>query len=535
LIICLFSIKSLYANNSQKCDSIIKKGVELMLKKKHVKSLELLSEARSMAEKNKWYQQLFLAQNNIGNNYYMLLDYGEALKQYLISYQIAIKHLDAKHEMIVLNNIAILYSKEEKFDKAKEHFQKAYTIAVSEKDSLKMGLYSMNLGTLSNAENQPKKAISYLNRGLKYTNNNLVKIPALVSLCNSDVLLGNYQKARQRAISLLPELKDDENNDNRVGTMTIIAKSYLKENNLAAALQWTNNAIAENPDLEKRVELCRHLSEIYFKLKSYELALNYKDSVNVYENKLNTIKNGKLYESSEVKFQIQNFKRQILQNEAVIKSERNFFYSVLVAVVLGIIVLILIFRDKLLKNKQKSELMLRENEITMFKLEKERAEKELLLEKERTAILEKEQLQSEIEIRNQKIFSGALLQSEKNKLLHQIIKSLSELAQVTESNSIYSQIKALKAHIKEDDDWESYFRHFDDVNQGFIKKLVEKHPQLTTSDIRYISYVYMNLDNKEIANILHITPEACRKRKERVEKKLILPNDISLRTYLLSI
>jgi DNA-binding CsgD family transcriptional regulator len=171
----------------------------------------------------------------------------------------------------------------------------------------------------------------------------------------------------------------------------------------------------------------------------------------------------------------------------------------------------------------------------MFKLEKERAEKELLLEKERTAILEKEQLQSEIEIRNQKIFSGALLQSEKNKLLHQIIKSLSELAQVTESNSIYSQIKALKAHIKEDDDWESYFRHFDDVNQGFIKKLVEKHPQLTTSDIRYISYVYMNLDNKEIANILHITPEACRKRKERVEKKLILPNDISLRTYLLSI
>jgi tetratricopeptide (TPR) repeat protein len=361
LIICLFSIKSLYANNSQKCDSIIKKGVELMLKKKHVKSLELLSEARSMAEKNKWYQQLFLAQNNIGNNYYMLLDYGEALKQYLISYQIAIKHLDAKHEMIVLNNIAILYSKEEKFDKAKEHFQKAYTIAVSEKDSLKMGLYSMNLGTLSNAENQPKKAISYLNRGLKYTNNNLVKIPALVSLCNSDVLLGNYQKARQRAISLLPELKGDENNDNRVGTMTIIAKSYLKENNLAAALQWTNNAIAENPDLEKRVELCRHLSEIYFKLKSYELALNYKDSVNVYENKLNTIKNGKLYESSEVKFQIQNFKRQILQNEAVIKSERNFFYSVLVAVVLGIIVLILIFRDKLLKNKQKSELMLREN------------------------------------------------------------------------------------------------------------------------------------------------------------------------------
>lgn len=506
-----------------------------MLKKKHVKSLELLSEARSMAEKNKWYKQLFLAQNNIGNNYYMLLDYGEALKQYLLSYQIAIEHLDAKHEMIVLNNIAILYSKEEKFDKAKEHFQKAFVIAERDKDSLKMGLHSMNLGSLSNAKKEPQKAIVYLKKALRYTNHASVKLPTLIAICNSDVLLGNYQKARQQAIALLPELKGEENSDNRINVLTVIAKCYLKENNLAAALQWANNAMAENPDLEKRTELCNQLSEIYFKLKSYEMALNYKDSVNVYENKRNEIKNGKLYESSEVKFQIQNFKRQIQQNESVIKSERYFFYTVLLAVILGIIILILTFRSLLIKNKQKALLMLRENEVTTFKLEKERAEKALLVEKERTALLEKERLQNEIEIRNQKILSGALLQSEKNQLLQDILKSLSELPQVSESNSIFSHIKALKAHIKEDDDWESYIKHFDDVNQGFIKKLVEKHPQLTTSDIRYISYVYMNLDNKEIANILHITPQACRKRKERVEKRLVLPSDISLRSYLLSI
>jgi tetratricopeptide (TPR) repeat protein len=531
----LFSLSTLSATNTQKCDSIIKVGVELMLKKNHVKSLELLSEARSMAEKNNWYRQLFLAQNNIGNNYYMLLDYGEALKQYLISYQIAIKYLDAKHEMIVLNNIAILYSKEEKFDKAKEHFQKAYDIAKTEQDSLKMGLYSMNLGSLSNAENQPQKALNYLNRGLEYTSIDVVRIPALIAICNSNVLLGNYATARKSALEVLPNLKGDEHNDNRISALTIISRSYLKENNLAEALQWANNALAENPDLEKRVELCKYLSEIYFKLKSFDMAFNYKDSINVYQNKLNTIKNGKLYESSEVKFQIENFKRKITQNEALIKSERYFFNSVILAIILGIIILFLIFRNQLIKNKQKAVLMLRENEITTFKLEKELAENALLVEKERTALLEKEQLQSEIEIRNQKILSGALLQSEKNHLLKDILKSLSELAQISESNTIYNHIKALKTHIKDDDDWESYFKHFDDVNQGFIKKLIERHPQLTTSDIRYISYVYMNLDNKEIANILHITPEACRKRKERVEKKLMLSSDISLRSYLLSI
>jgi hypothetical protein len=58
---------------------------------------------------------------------------------------------------------------------------------------------------------------------------------------------------------------------------------------------------------------------------------------------------------------------------------------------------------------------------------------------------------------------------------------------------------------------------------------------LTITDIRYISYVYMNLDTKEIASMLNITPVACRKRKERIEKRLNLTEKISLNAYLLSI
>ena len=65
--------------------------------------------------------------------------------------------------------------------------------------------------------------------------------------------------------------------------------------------------------------------------------------------------------------------------------------------------------------------------------------------------------------------------------------------------------------------------------------LTTKHPDLTTTDIRYLSYVYMNLDTKEIATLLHITPVACRKRKERIEKRLEFPHDMTLNTYLLNL
>ncbi|WP_284653306.1 tetratricopeptide repeat protein [Flavobacterium terrisoli] len=535
LFFFLFWFTTAGATDSKQCDSIIKTGVELMLKKNHVKSLELLSNARDLAEKNKWYKQLFLAQNNIGNNYYMLLDYGEALKQYLISYQIAVKHLDPQHEMIVLNNIAILYGKEKKFEKANEHFYKAYLIARKYNDSLKMGLYSMNLGSLANDENKLQKARNYLNDALGYTKNPTVAIPTQIGICANDLLLGETQRARVRAISLLPKLKAEEDIDHRINLSTIIAKSYLKENNLSSALQWTNNALSEQPDLENKIELYRNLSDIYFRLKSYDLAFQYKDSINISDNELNKIKNGKLYESSEVKFQIQNYKEKIVENEAKIQSERNIFYSVILVIALGIIILILIFRNQLIKNKQKELIIKRDQELIEFKLQKEMADNALLHEKERTTLLEQERLQNEIELRNQKILSRALYQSEKNQLLQDILKSLSEVPQLSENSTIIKDIKALKDYLKTDDDWDNYVRHFDDVNQGFIKRLTEKHPQLTTTDIRYISYVYMNLDTKEIANMLHITPVACRKRKERIEKRLELPEHLSLNAYLLSI
>ncbi len=246
LFISLFWHNSINAADSKQCDSIIKSGVVLMLKKNHVKSLELLSTARNMAEQHKWYKQLFLAQNNIGNNYYMLLDYGEALKQYLISYQIAVKHLDAQHEMIVLNNIAILYGKEKKFEKSNEHFYKAYLIAKKYNDSLKMGLYSMNLGSLANDENKLQKARNYFNDALSYTQRAEVTYPAQIGLCANDLLLGETQRARLRAIALLPKLKAEEDIDHRITLSTLIAKTYLKENPEVA--QRLENAIRGRTD-----------------------------------------------------------------------------------------------------------------------------------------------------------------------------------------------------------------------------------------------------------------------------------------------
>ena len=77
--------------------------------------------------------------------------------------------------------------------------------------------------------------------------------------------------------------------------------------------------------------------------------------------------------------------------------------------------------------------------------------------------------------------------------------------------------------------------HFEQVNNGFLKKLKLQHPNLNVNDVRYLCYLYMNLSNKEIASLFNVTQEAIRKRKERVSDKLNLPNSKGLYNYLSSI
>ncbi|UPT71865.1 MAG: hypothetical protein M0D53_06065 [Flavobacterium sp. JAD_PAG50586_2] len=75
------------------CDKLIKSGVEALNKNQFTHSIELLTKARAVAKNNDWDYQEFLALNNIGANYYKLLEYGEALNYYLEAYTLAIKNL----------------------------------------------------------------------------------------------------------------------------------------------------------------------------------------------------------------------------------------------------------------------------------------------------------------------------------------------------------------------------------------------------------------------------------------------------------
>lgn len=526
------------AQTIEDCDKMIIEGVKEMNNKNHSKSLEILTKVRSIAEDNNWRKQLFFAYNNIGANYSSMLDYGEALDNYLEAYKIALKDLDAKHEMTVLNNIAILYSKERKYEKAEEYFLKAYDIAKENKDSIKIGMYATNLANVASERKDVKKSESYIQVAISFLrNDSTILVNAQITNVYNLVLKKEFKKAKEIALQLLPTLSTPELSEPRISLLLNISDIYKNEDNIKLAIDYANLAgNDQNSSIENKIDVYNQLTQLYRELNDNSTAFAYKDSVIIAKDSLNQIKNGKLFENSRIKFELQNYQKELSESHDKLKSERKLFYTILGGILFLILITLWAIRNYYVKLRQRKIIAESNQKIAELELEKEKNNKILLeqqlKEKEALTLLEQERFKNELEAKNRQLASKALSISTRNELIENIVDSLMNSSAISQNDSLKRRVFELKNHLKKESEWDDFFTHFEEVNQQVLKFLKENHPDLTSNDLRYLSYIYMNLSTKEISSLLNITVEACRKRKERIVKKMNLPEETDLYAYL---
>ena len=75
----------------------------------------------------------------------------------------------------------------------------------------------------------------------------------------------------------------------------------------------------------------------------------------------------------------------------------------------------------------------------------------------------------------------------------------------------------------------------ENVNQSFFKKLDEKFPALTQNEKELCGLLLLNLPSKDIAVIRNITPNAVKKARQRIRKKLPILEDQEISTFLESL
>ena len=99
---------------------------------------------------------------------------------------------------------------------------------------------------------------------------------------------------------------------------------------------------------------------------------------------------------------------------------------------------------------------------------------------------------------------------------------------------LHSIVNTINSVILDKTIWEYFTLYFDEINPGFLSNLSQKHPELTTVDLKYCCYFKMNMSNNDICKLLGINQESVRTHKYRLKKKMVIPKEEDLQNYVLT-
>ena len=514
-----FTINQSVAQDSIVCNELIKKGVDDMMNVRYASAIENLSKSQEMAQSGKWPKQQFLSANNLGLTYYKMMDYGKALTYFLEAYELAMAQKDPINEMTVLNNIAIVYIKEQKKEKAESYFLKSFEIAKAHKIDTRIGYYATNLAQLNLEMKKFSIAENYINIAFSKLQNE-PRVLMSARIIQNALLLeeGKHSEVIKNCLELLYESEKHNYTEEQTELQLLLSKAYFKTNQFDKALASAENGLKLSQNNDVKIKLYELRSQAALHLKLIEKAITSKDSIIKISQHINDTKNKELIENTTLRFELSESKHALEINKAIAKNHQKIYLLSIVLLVLILIALIVVFykRNQLIKQKR----IIADNflKIKNLELEQEKYNSQLL--------------KDEVKSKNKMLSDKILFQTTRNELIEEILEIIASDSKIEESVTLLKTVRDLKTHLKEDTKWEDFTTHFENVNNEFIQALKMRHLNLNANDIRFLSFIYLNLNTKEIASLLNISPESCRKRKERLVKKLNLDVDTSLYSYL---
>ncbi|MEN0005997.1 MAG: tetratricopeptide repeat protein [Bacteroidota bacterium] len=99
--------------------------------------------------------------------------------------------------------------------------------------------------------------------------------------------------------------------------------------------------------------------------------------------------------------------------------------------------------------------------------------------------------------------------------------------------TITSMSSFLLENIQGEQDWSTFTQYFQQVHPNFFKRLKEQYPAITSNELNLCALLKLNIQNKEIAQLLAISPSSVRTAQHRLSKKISVPDHQSLRDYIL--
>lgn len=530
IVLCLWLLVPirLAAGNSDSARMLMRQAVDAAVQHDYRRSSALLFRARSEAEKSADYEQLFWVYTNLGINQAELLNYADALQHFSKAYQIAIDHLDNRKVLSIRNNIAGLYMMNHENAKALAEYMGIYNDVKGKKDSVFIGGCALNIATLQLSEGKYAKALPYIIEAERMLGHNIENKATLTEL-RVDYLLGIHQPSI--AYNLVQQVMVKYN------TLAPLPEMQLLHARTAQAIGRVDEAVvagqgvlrARNVNLSMKREVFTLLSALYTQQGNYPKALACKDSVVWATDSLASVTGQKLFEARQIQFDIWQ-KQQEIDNY---QSRHRLELALTLTAIVACCILVWALWVQKRNNRQ-------QHRLSALELEREQERREALqarLTAEQVA-MEAEQAASHrtIEQRSRELMSKALQAANRSDALRELLHALDDnvvLHQVDDP-VLKRTIANLRHQLDSSVEWKDFTTYFEQANATFIQSLKRNHPTLTANEIRYLSLVYINLSPKEIALLLNITPESCKKKKQQVARKMGLTDPKMLYDYLVN-
>ena len=199
----------------------------------------------------------------------------------------------------------------------------------------------------------------------------------------------------------------------------------------------------------------------------------------------------------------------------------SFIFIYIISVILILIVINILHRNYF-KNQQEKLLKRKEKELEIKQLENE----------QQLMHFKNLDLQKDIDSKNRELGLSTMNLIKRNELLGTIKK---ELGTTKNTEDIRAVIELINNNLNTSDDWKLFEEAFKNTDKGFMKKLKSKHSNLTSNDLRLCTYLRLNLSSKEIAPLLNISIRSVEVKRYRLRKKMNLPHEASLSSYILEI
>ncbi|MBR6749615.1 MAG: hypothetical protein IKM10_03870 [Bacteroidaceae bacterium] len=459
-------------------------------------AMEYYHKALLIAQDNNMQGDIARIYNNIGAAYYPT-DI-EKSKEYINkSLKINSKIGDKQELFINYNNLAAINVKLNAFDEALDYALQALQMVDKEEHSDMYHSMQCNIGSLYLQKGEIYLAISYINNAKDFfeKSHNYSELVTIYTL-----LIEAYEKSGidSEAAKCVSTIENDllhkiSNSEVESKAHITLSDFYKRSNNYVKAYDHLKEATA---------------------LKDSLVKANDKRKVNnlerIYDNEQKLRENAKAINNMQI---------------SKLKTDRTVTVIIIALIALIIIIIFLITLSQLQQKRHKANTQLVEQQIALQEKENELQQ------------IKEQELNRVIDQKNRELSSYALTFTKDNEFLEQLSEELKQLLLVKDprDKEYKERIRNILSQVKQrcnTDNWQEFKYYFEQVHPSFYDRLEEISPGITQRQKRLCAMLYIGLSTKEISSITFREIRSIESARNRLRKKLEVPNEESIQEFL---